>query len=87
MKFVLSFLFFIGITLSSIHELEHINGEHEHPSCEICSINDTLSTPELTECLSLHTYVLQKRKDPKALFDAFTQNPKHNTPNAPPSFA
>jgi len=84
MKLLLSFLFFIGITLSSIHELEHVNGEHEHPSCEICSINDTLDTPDFSEDLAFNTLLIEKRKDPRISFLPYIQNPKHNTPNAPP---
>lgn len=42
MKFrlLLSFLFIITTSFAAIHELEHIAGDHDHASCQVCVLDD-----------------------------------------------
>ena len=84
LRILLSLFFFLGLTLASMHELEHINAEHPHPSCEICSINDSLQTPDLYEKTTTLQALLEKEITPKTLY--YSAHPKANTnhPNAPP---
>lgn len=39
-KLLLSFLFVIATTFTTIHELEHISADHDAASCQVCVLGD-----------------------------------------------
>ena len=40
LRFLLSLLFIIATTFTAVHEIEHITGEHDTTSCEVCIVDD-----------------------------------------------
>ena len=42
LRVLISFLFIIATLVVSIHEIQHITGEHESASCQICIVEDHL---------------------------------------------
>ena len=40
LRLLISILFIIATTVTAIHELEHIHGEHSESSCQICIVDD-----------------------------------------------
>ncbi len=40
LRVLISILFIIATTFTAIHEIEHISGEHDSSSCQICMVDD-----------------------------------------------
>ena len=40
LRVLISILFIIATTLTALHELEHIGGEHHSSSCLVCTIDN-----------------------------------------------
>jgi len=48
LKILLSILFVLMTTLSAMHEIEHINHEHNSDSCQVCILNKNLVSSDLS---------------------------------------
>ena len=40
LRLLISLLFVIGTTITALHELEHINGEHDSSTCKVCTVDN-----------------------------------------------
>ena len=40
LRVLISILFIIATTFTALHEIEHISGEHDSSSCQVCIVND-----------------------------------------------
>ena len=49
LRVIISFLFIIATLAISLHEIEHITGEHESASCQICIIDDHTSSSDIID--------------------------------------
>ncbi len=58
LKLLLSVLFIITTTLSAMHEIEHINHNHDTASCEVCIIkHNLLSCDVVTEFQEIECFI------------------------------
>ena len=48
-RVLISIFFIIATLFISIHEIEHITGEHESVSCQICIVDDHTSSSDIIE--------------------------------------
>jgi hypothetical protein len=39
LRVLISILFVIATTITAVHELEHISGEHDSSSCQVCIVD------------------------------------------------
>lgn len=49
LRVLLSILFVIATTLTSIHELEHIHGDHDDGSCQVCIVGGHLVSSDIID--------------------------------------
>ncbi len=87
LRVFISLLFVISTTFASVHEIEHITGEHEHSSCQICTVNDNLNLRDLDSGVNNTTFLL-----PICITfsNQLLSNHKHKTTNhsnAPPKIS
>jgi len=40
LRVLISILFIIATTLTALHEIEHIGGEHDSSSCQVCVVDN-----------------------------------------------
>ena len=40
LRVLISILFIIATTFTAVHELEHIDGEHDSSTCEVCIVDN-----------------------------------------------
>ena len=40
LRVLISILFIIATTFTAVHELEHIGGEHDSSTCEVCIVDN-----------------------------------------------
>jgi len=40
LRALISILFIIATTFTALHEIEHITGEHDSSSCQVCVVDD-----------------------------------------------
>ncbi|WP_455757699.1 hypothetical protein [Sulfurimonas sp.] len=53
LRVLISILFIIATTFTAVHELEHIDGEHDSSTCEVCIVdNHTFSADVVTNNIS-----------------------------------
>jgi len=53
LRVLISILFIIATTFTAVHELEHIGGEHDDSSCQVCIVdNHTFSADIVTNNIS-----------------------------------
>lgn len=41
-RIIFALLFFIATTFGAIHEIEHIKGDHDHTTCQICTLTKNI---------------------------------------------
>ncbi|MCD6433544.1 MAG: hypothetical protein J7L21_05825 [Sulfurimonas sp.] len=87
LRVLISILFIIVTTFASIHEIEHITGEHESSSCPICVIGDHLVSADISDisqlCIQIpHTIV---KIQIKTLLSHAKKSDNHS--HAPPIFS
>ena len=49
LRVLISLLFIIATTFASIHEIEHITGEHDSASCQVCVADNHLMSADITD--------------------------------------
>jgi len=59
LRVLISILFIITTTFASIHEIEHITGEHESSSCPICMLSDHLVSADTPNISQHYIQILQ----------------------------
>ena len=85
LKFLFSLLFIIATTLSAIHEIEHINHNHDSNSCEVCIINhNLLSSDVIAEFQEIECFIYANITLKKPISKFYTQ--KHTNQNRAPPF-
>ncbi|MDY0121355.1 MAG: hypothetical protein RBR54_05365 [Sulfurimonas sp.] len=84
LRILFSLILFINFTFSLVHELEHISHEHEHLSCEICSVNHTPFIDNTQKLTLTPPYYSYEKITPKQSLHFIHSNHSNNYPNAPP---
>ncbi len=49
LRVIISIFFIIATLFISVHEIEHITGEHESASCQICIVDDHTFSSDIIE--------------------------------------
>ncbi len=49
LRVLISILFIIATTFTALHEIEHISGEHDSSSCQICVVDDHSVSCDITD--------------------------------------
>ena len=49
LKVLISILFIIATTFTALHEIEHISGEHDSSSCQVCVVDDHSASADITD--------------------------------------
>ncbi len=82
---LISLLFIIATTFTALHELEHISGEHNSASCQICAVDDHLVSGDIVVDIDeVFIYSFDTITTPTPLlFAHFKKVTNHST--APPS--
>ena len=87
LRVLISILFIIATTFTALHELEHINGEHDSSSCQVCIVDNHSVSADIEHNIS---YELSALFDDIVLKNQIT-NPHTkkttNHPNAPPEIS
>lgn len=52
LRVLISLLFVIATTFAAVHELEHINGEHDSSTCQVCVVDNNSVSIDITEDVS-----------------------------------
>ena len=52
LRILISLLFVIATTFTAIHELEHIGGEHDSSSCQVCIVDNHSVSADITNAIS-----------------------------------
>jgi len=84
LRVLISILFIIATTFTAVHEIEHIKGEHEGSSCQVCIVDDHLVSADIESdsigCLSYSSDSIILKN--QILNSHFKKNANHST--APP---
>jgi hypothetical protein len=87
LRVIVSILFIIITTFTAIHEIEHIGGEHDSSTCQICMLNDHLASVDIVDTFKSIEFI----KFDKITFRNITYNYHkkiHTNQNrAPPSIS
>ena len=85
LRVLISILFIIATTITAIHELEHINGEHSSSSCQICIVDDhSVSGDVVVSFEDVDLVRLEKISLKKSLYSFY--NKSHTNQNRAPPF-
>ncbi len=49
LRVLISILFIIATTFTALHEIEHVTGEHDSASCQICVVDDHLVSADIAD--------------------------------------
>ena len=49
LRVLISILFIIATTFTALHEIEHITGEHDSASCQVCIVDDHSVSADITD--------------------------------------
>ncbi len=87
LRVLISILFIIATTFTALHEIEHITGEHDSASCQVCAVDDHSVSADITDEQTPIT--LFSFDDITSLNRQTTTHPKKETnhSNAPPQIS
>ncbi|MFT5660115.1 MAG: hypothetical protein ACI9TV_000755 [Sulfurimonas sp.] len=57
LRVLISILFIIATTFTAVHEIEHIHGEHDSSTCEVCIVDNHLVSADIIDIVSYEIYV------------------------------
>ena len=87
LRVLISILFIIATTLTAIHELEHIGGEHDSSTCQVCIVdNHAVSVDIVDEFKDIELFKFEEITSSKLIYSFHRKNPT-NQNRAPPKIS
>ena len=86
LRVLISILFIIATTFTALHEIEHIAGEHDSSSCQVCVVDDHSVSADI---INTHTKISTFSFDAITTNQLFKTHTKKTTnhSNAPPKIS
>ena len=85
LRVLISILFIIATTFTAVHELEHIGGEHDNSTCQVCIVdNHALSVNVVDEFKDVELVKSEKIISEYLVYSFHEKN--HTNQNRAPPF-
>ncbi len=85
LRLLISILFLIATTFTAIHELEHIGGEHDSSTCQVCVVdNHALSIDVVDEFIDIELFKFEQITFDNFVYSFHKKN--HTNQNRAPPF-
>ena len=87
LRVLISILFIIATTFTALHEIEHITGEHDSASCQICIVDDhSVSCDIIDEYVNITLFSFDDISSQKLYSKTHTKKTANHS-NAPPKIS
>ena len=87
LRVFISILFIISTTLTALHEIEHISGEHDSASCQVCVVDDHSASADIAdEYINITIFSFEDISSLKQYSKIHTKKTTNHS-NAPPKLS
>ena len=87
LRVLISILFIIATTFTALHEIEHITGEHDSSSCQVCVVDDhSVSADIADEYINITIFSFDDISSPNQYSKTHTKKTTNHS-NAPPKIS
>jgi len=84
LRAILSIFFIIATLVSALHEIEHITGEHDSSTCQICIVDDHSAAVDVISSVALVVPALFTFTPQDSVVDTTHTKKSANHSTAPP---